>query len=160
MKVEYNTVREIFSCTILCGGKMLLCADKQNIYFYELETGKRIGMYRDLHSDVINNLIAHPTYPTVFASGSEDGLVDEAYSCLKQICVFDVARGNQDDALLSIFQTESGVASMNWFGGNHELIWCASMTRGISVWNSINGDRLTDINDFYPILSKQGNLRE
>lgn len=79
MKVEYNTVREIFSCAILCGGKMLLCADKQNIYFYELETGKRIGMYRDLHSDVVNNLIAHPTYPTVFASGSEDGLVDEAF---------------------------------------------------------------------------------
>lgn len=46
---------------------------------------------------------------------------------------------------------------MNWFGGNNELIWCASMTRGISVWNSINGDRITDINDFYPILEKKGN---
>lgn len=80
-KVEYNTVREIFSSAILCGGKMFLCADKQNIYFYELETGKRIGMYRDLHSDVVNSLIAHPTYPTVFASGSEDGLVEEALFC-------------------------------------------------------------------------------
>lgn len=45
---------------------------------------------------------------------------------------------------------------MNWFGENNELIWCASMTRGISVWNSINGDRIADINDVYPILSKQG----
>ena len=35
--------------------------------------------------------------------------------------MFDVARGNQDDALLSIFQTESGVSSMNWFGGNIDL---------------------------------------
>ena len=146
LKLEYNTLREAYSYTLLCGGKMLACGDKKHIFFFELETGKRIGFYRDIHSDVINHLVAHPSYPTVFASGSEDGL----------ICVFDVARGNQDDAVVSIFQTDSGVANLNWFGANNELIWCASMTRGVSVWNSITGDRIACINDFCPLLSEKG----
>ena len=75
LKLEYNTLREAYSYTLLCGGKMLACGDKKHIFFFELETGKRIGFYRDIHSDVINHLVAHPSYPTVFASGSEDGLV-------------------------------------------------------------------------------------
>lgn len=58
--------------------------------------------------------------------------------------------------MVSIFQTDSGVANLNWFGANNELIWCASMTRGVSVWNSISGDRIACINDFYPLLSEKG----
>ena len=38
---------------------------------------QQIGVYRDIHSDAINTLLPHPLYPTVFASGSEDGLVGE-----------------------------------------------------------------------------------
>lgn len=74
-KIEYQMANECYSAALLCGGKMILAGDKEHIYFYELETGRRIGMYRDIHSDVINHLVPHPIYPTVFASGSEDGLV-------------------------------------------------------------------------------------
>ena len=75
-KIEYQMANECYSAALLCGGRMILAGDKEHIYFHELETGKRIGMYRDIHSDVINHLIPHPLYPTVFASGSEDGLVE------------------------------------------------------------------------------------
>lgn len=74
-KIQYKVANECYSAALLCGGKMILTGDKEHITFYELETGKRIGMYRDIHSDVINHLVPHPLYPTVFASGSEDGLV-------------------------------------------------------------------------------------
>ena len=70
--------------------------------------------------------------------------------------MFDVARGNQEDSIVSVFQTDSGVANMGWFGGNVELIWCVSMTRGLSVWNSTTGDRLTEVIDFYPLHSEKG----
>lgn len=58
-----------------------------------------------------------------------------------QICMFDIARGNLEDATVGMFQTESGVSSMGWFGGNLEMIWCASMTRGVSCWNTTTGSR-------------------
>ena len=72
---KFQVAKEIYSATLLCGGKMVVTGDKEHLYFNEVETGKQIGSYRDIHSDVINHLCAHPIYPTVFASGSEDGLV-------------------------------------------------------------------------------------
>ena len=33
--------------------------------------------------------------------------------------------------MVSIFQTDSGIANMGWFGEKKDLIWCASMTRGM-----------------------------
>ena len=70
--------------------------------------------------------------------------------------MFDVARGNQEDALVTILQTESGISSMGWFGPNQELIWCASMTRGLTVWNTTTGDRLLNVVDFYMLHCEQG----
>lgn len=57
---------------------------------------------------------------------------------------------------MSVFQTDSGVANLGWFGSNLELIWCVSMTRGLTVWNSTTGDRLTEVTDFYPLHSEKG----
>lgn len=70
--------------------------------------------------------------------------------------MFDVARGNQEDAIVTILQTESGISSMGWFGPNQELIWCASMTRGLTVWNTTTGDRLLNVVDFYMLHCEQG----
>jgi len=64
---------------------MIVTGDKEHLYFNEVETGKQIGSYRDIHSDVINHLCAHPIYPTVFASGSEDGLVHFLVDSIYQI---------------------------------------------------------------------------
>ena len=70
--------------------------------------------------------------------------------------MFDIGRGNQDDALVGLFQTDSGVASMGWFGPNSEMLWCASMTRGLTIWNTTTGMRLLLITDFYPLYSDSG----
>lgn len=78
--VNFKVAKEIYSAALLCGGKMIVTGDKEHLYFNEVETGKQIGIYRDIHSDVINHICPHPVYPTVFASGSEDGLVYFAVS--------------------------------------------------------------------------------
>ena len=43
-KIEYQMANECYSAALLCGGKMILAGDKEHIYFYELETGRRIGI--------------------------------------------------------------------------------------------------------------------
>ena len=70
--------------------------------------------------------------------------------------MFDIARGTQDDALVGLFQTDSGVASMGWFGTNMEMLWCASMTRGLTTWNTTTGMRELLITDFYPLYANAG----
>ena len=80
---QYQVAKEIYSACLLCGGSLIVTGDKEHLYFNELETGKQIGIYRDIHSDVINHLLSHPVYPTVFASGSEDGLVFISYLLCK-----------------------------------------------------------------------------
>ena len=78
--------KEVFSASLLCGGTMIAAGDKEHIYFYEVQTGHKIGMYRDIHSDVINHICPHPSYPTVFASASEDGLVPFFPICQLDLC--------------------------------------------------------------------------
>ena len=45
---------------------------------------------------------------------------------------------------------------MGWFGTSMDMIWSASMTRGLTVWNTTTGDRLLEITDFYMLLNNQG----
>lgn len=73
-----------------------------------------------------------------------------------QICMFDIARGNLEDATVGMFQTESGVSSMGWFGGNLEMIWCASMTRGVSCWNTTTGSRDYFLADMAQVSVRSG----
>ena len=68
--------------------------------------------------------------------------------------------------MVSIFQTDSGIANMGWFGEKKDLIWCASMTRGsffrllsrigLTIWNSTTGDRLANITDYYMCHCNEG----
>lgn len=70
--------------------------------------------------------------------------------------MFDVARGNQEDSIVGVFQTDSGVANMGWFGPNMDMLWCASMTRGLTIWNSTTGERSLEVHDYWPIHNDKG----
>ena len=37
-----------------------------------------------------------------------------------------------------------------------DLIWCTSMTRGLTIWNSTTGDRLVEVTDYYTLHMNKG----
>lgn len=41
-QVSFQVNKEIFSAALLCGGKMLVCGDKEHLYFNEVETGRQV----------------------------------------------------------------------------------------------------------------------
>lgn len=43
-KQNYQVTKEIYSATLLCGGKLLVCGDKEHLYFTEVETGKQVDL--------------------------------------------------------------------------------------------------------------------
>lgn len=45
---------------------------------------------------------------------------------------------------------------MGWFGPNMDMIWCASMTRGLTIWNSTTGDRLLEVHDYWTLHNEKG----
>ena len=41
-QVSFQVNKEIFSAALLCGGKMLVCGDKEHLYFNGVETGRQV----------------------------------------------------------------------------------------------------------------------
>lgn len=44
-QLSFQVNNEIFSAALLCGGRMLVCGDKEHLYFNDVETGKQVCFY-------------------------------------------------------------------------------------------------------------------
>ena len=47
---NYQVAKEMYSAALLCNGKMLVCGDKEHLYFTEVETGKRVNLWEVIQS--------------------------------------------------------------------------------------------------------------
>ena len=50
-QLSFQVAKEMYSAALLCGGKMLVCGDKEHLYFNEVETGKQVAFVSSLHLD-------------------------------------------------------------------------------------------------------------
>jgi WD40 repeat protein len=78
-----------------------------DIYFYDIRScGRPLGVYSDCHTDTVCKLRFHPSTPSLLLSGGEDGL----------LCTFNTGAAAQDDAVVSIMNTECAVRETGFFG--------------------------------------------
>lgn len=79
------------------------------------------------HQDDITDMSFHSKNPDLIISGSTDGL----------ICVFDISKTDEDDALLCTLNTESSVGNINWHETvlGKDLVSCITHTNDLQLYN-------------------------
>jgi len=96
-------------------------------FFFDIRERTLLGAYWDSHEDDITDMKFHPKNPDFIVSGSTDGLV----------CVFDISKTDEDDALLCTLNTESSVGNIDWhenvFG--KDLVSCITHTNDLQLFN-------------------------
>lgn len=92
----------------------------------------RLGEYADTHSDLITALNFSSTQSSILASAGEDGL----------LCVYNTSTAANDDAIISIMNTDNSVRSLGYFGPGREGIYTISNTETMSMWHYESAQRI------------------
>lgn len=84
----------------------------------------------------------HPKNPALIMTGGEDGLV----------CVSNLRVAKAEDAVLRVFNSESSVAEVGWFGPEDQFVFCTTHTETLSLFHAQTGDRLAH----FPTVRESG----
>lgn len=98
------------------GGHLLAASYETVLGFYDIRQlgAGPLGEYADCHTDEITQIKFHPAADsTTVMSGAEDGL----------ICVYNTAVAANEEAIVSIFNTECPTRRIGYFGPGGEGKW-------------------------------------
>ena len=130
--MEVPVGREVWSLSVGCEETLLAVGTDDCALFYDVRTGSKLGEYSESHVDAITQVRFHPTQSAFVATASEDGVV----------CLFDCRISDEDDALESIVNVESAVATLGFFGPQKEKIYCLTGSETLDLWNIWTAERL------------------
>jgi WD40 repeat protein len=123
---------EISAMTVGMDDSLLACSIENTLFFYDLRNLGKLGTYGDCHTDDITRIRFDPCHPSVLATAGEDGLV----------CVYDTSVSAQDEAILSILNTDCAVREFGFFGAGAAGIYCLSSIETGSFWHHPSAQRL------------------
>jgi len=92
----------------------------------------KLGAYADVHTDMITQVKFHPEQPMHLVSAAEDGL----------ICLSNTAVQAEEEAVVSILNTECPVRRFGFFGPGSEGLYCLSTTETASFWHCTSAQRV------------------
>jgi len=104
---------EVSAVAVGAGGNLLSTAHETVLGFYDVRQlgAGPLGEYADCHTDEITQVKFHPAAgSTMVISGAEDGL----------ICVYNTAVAANEEAVVSIFNTECPTRRIGYFGPGGE----------------------------------------
>jgi WD40 repeat protein len=91
-----------------------------------------LGEYSDTHSDTVTGLKFSNIDQSLLCSSSEDGL----------ICVYCVSTSTEEEAVISVFNTECPVRKFGFFGDTSDGIYALSTVETASFWHIPSAQRL------------------
>ncbi|KAG7271002.1 hypothetical protein CRUP_038453 [Coryphaenoides rupestris] len=111
---------------VACAGTEQVDEDSFLVFWDVRVTGKGLlGVYSESHSDDITQVRFHPQDKDRLATGATDGLVN----------VFDLRRGDEEDALLATCNSGSTVAAVRWAGPRLDRLLCLTHGDGLHLWD-------------------------
>jgi WD40 repeat protein len=122
---------EVTGLSVTMNDTLLASACGTTISFFDIRyTGNgskpsKLGEYSDVHTDEITQLKFNRLYPSNLVSAAEDGL----------ICLYDTSKQEEEEAVISILNTECPIRRFGFFGKENEGIYCLSTTETASVWH-------------------------
>jgi len=137
---------EVLGASLGAGDALVATACGQSVQFYDLRqfaSGRgsgagKIGEYADAHTDLVTQVTFHPTQPSLLFSAAEDGL----------ICVFDTAVAEEEEAVVSVLNTDCPVRRFGFFGagggggGALEGLYSLSTIETASFWHFGSAQRV------------------
>lgn len=134
------------SCGLNCKDEIIAAATEpygEDVCLYlwdvrQLSTMKllqnHMEVYTDSHHSEITQIRFSPVQTHQMASGSTDGL----------ICLFDVSKGSEDDALDSVLNTGSSVNRIGFFGPTSTYLYCLTHIETLQLWDTVEGKMTAD----------------
>jgi hypothetical protein len=131
------------------GGKEVWCASMSvdstfvaagvgtSLRTWDLRTRKLYRSYVDAHTDDVTCVSAHPLLPSIFLTGSEDGLM----------CAVNNACADMDDALEAVANVNVAVSRIGFVGAQAQQAYAVTNVHGIQLWNLGADELLVDIQD-------------
>lgn len=123
---------EVLAATTLFGDTLLAASQENAIHFVDIRNERKLGIYDDCHTDSVTRLKRSPAQEGVLASAADDCLV----------CCYDVSAAQQQDAVLSIMNTECPIARIGFFGSSYEGIYCLTGVETMSLWHFPSAQRI------------------
>lgn len=137
---------EPLATTTLFGDTLLAASQENAIHFIDIRQQQKVGIYDDCHTDTVTQLKRSPVQDGMLASAADD--------CL--ICCYDVTTAQQQDAVISILNTECPIARIGFFGNSYEGIYCLSGVETMNLWHYPSAQRINSFenirnNDAWPV---------
>ena len=127
---------EVADLAIGMDDALLAVAVGSAVVFYDPRNMARpLGKYQDCHTDDVTQVRFHDKNPNFLASTGDDGLV----------CVYNVSVAAQEDAVMSIVNTDGPVRRMGFFGPMDEGMWCLSCIEQATFWHFPSTQRLLSL---------------
>jgi len=141
---------EVYSCSVGRGDTALACAASEKVHLFDVAEGKRLRVYKDCHTDVVNHVRFHPVDTTKLLTGAEDNLVT----------VLDTNAKTEDAAMLTVIPNEECVRSFTLVGPGRDVLCCASTTEDVRIWGLGESDCGVKKAEFlglrgHPLLSRE-----
>jgi len=121
----------------------LLAAGTEGKVFVWDMTGKRKGLYEDIHTEEVSGVIFHPVTKSLYSS-SYDGLISEFNCTLGE---------TEDDAYISGINLEQPISKFGFFGADSNSYYAISTNETLFIGNLINDNFITFPSNFRELLS-------
>lgn len=116
--------KEVYSCSVGRGDSVLACAASEKVHLFDVKQGKRMCVYKDIHTDVVNHVRFHPVETNKLLSGAEDNLV----------VLLDTSQPHEDEAMIGVIPNEECVRSFTLVGPDRNTLCCGSTTEDVRIY--------------------------
>eukprot|EP00931_Biecheleriopsis_adriatica_P004707 TRINITY_DN106337_c0_g1_i1.p1 TRINITY_DN106337_c0_g1~~TRINITY_DN106337_c0_g1_i1.p1 ORF type:complete len:389 (-),score=73.43 TRINITY_DN106337_c0_g1_i1:3-1169(-) len=120
------TSNEVYSCSVGRGDGLLACAASEKVHLFDVGQGKRLRVFKDSHTDVVNHVRFHPIETHKLFTGAEDNLV----------VLLDTNEPREDEAMLGCIPNDECVRSFTLVGPDRNTLCCSSTTEDVRIWGA------------------------
>jgi WD40 repeat protein len=145
--LQISHQEEVTALSVGVNGTLMSTACGSSIYFFDIRAfsgasaatvhANKLGVYADVHSDMITQLKFHPNSNHILTSAAEDGL----------LCLYDTSVQAEEDAIISVLNTECPVAKFGYFGVENEGIYSISTVETLSFWHYPSAQRVAQFSN-------------
>lgn len=125
----------MYSCDI--NGTTIAAGGTSCLSLWDMRTNKQSRLFEDFQLEDLLVTKFKPSQPTHIFTGSEDFT----------ICCFNTMVEDDDDALLTVMNTQQPVTRMGFFGPEEEYLWATSTVHTLSLWKIKEADRISNFTD-------------
>lgn len=110
---------------LAASGNTIAAGSEGCVYFWDWRSNEQLACFDDTHPEAVTQVLYHPLQPSVFISGSMDGLTNVA----------DFSEGlDEDDSFKAGLNLDASVSRMGFYGEQQEQLWCLSHTDTFHLW--------------------------